>query len=154
MEGNKINTEVLNDLIAINNDRIVGYEKAIEELKEGDADLRSMFGDLSGQSVKIKTDLIDRVKSMGAAPETGTTNSGKIYRTWIDVKAIFTGNDRKSVLENCEFGEDAAQKAYQMALQTEGLSAELVPVLIDQKTELRASHDKIRSLRDLQNHTI
>ena len=35
--------EVLNDLVAINNDRIEGYEKAIQEAKESDSDLKSLF---------------------------------------------------------------------------------------------------------------
>jgi len=32
MENNIVNTEVLNDLIQINNDRVTDYEKAIAEL--------------------------------------------------------------------------------------------------------------------------
>ena len=31
---------LLNDLILINNDRVVGYQKAMEELKEEDSDLK------------------------------------------------------------------------------------------------------------------
>ncbi len=34
---------VLNDLIRINNDRIVGYEKAIKESKDTDVDLIAVF---------------------------------------------------------------------------------------------------------------
>jgi hypothetical protein len=37
----------------------------------------------------------------------------------MDVKVSFSGNDRQAILESCEFGEDAAQKAYKDAwLQT------------------------------------
>ena len=34
METRTVNAEVLNDLIQINNDRVAGYEKAIEELEK------------------------------------------------------------------------------------------------------------------------
>ncbi len=42
----------------------------------------------------------------------GTTEMGKIYRAWMDVKAVFTGENRHTILSNCEAGEDATQKAY------------------------------------------
>ena len=45
--------------------------------------------------------------------------SGKIYRTWMDVKAAFARKERLSVLEACEFGEDAAQRAYEAALASD-----------------------------------
>ncbi|MNY67000.1 hypothetical protein D3C86_2045050 [compost metagenome] len=85
---------------------------------------------------------------MGVEPDTGTTTSGKIYRAWMDIKAVFTGHDRETVLKNCEFGEDAAQKAYKTALEAEGLSANIRSLISDQKMELKASHDEIKSLRD------
>ena len=34
---------IVNDLIRINNDRVEGYEKAIDELKDEDADLKTLF---------------------------------------------------------------------------------------------------------------
>ncbi|RZJ77190.1 MAG: PA2169 family four-helix-bundle protein, partial [Chryseobacterium sp.] len=78
----------------------------------------------------------------------GTTTSGKIYRAWMDIKAVFTGHDRETVLNNCEFGEDAAQKAYKMALETEGLSSHLNTLVTEQKADLRTSHDRVKALRD------
>lgn len=140
--------EVLNDLVQINNDRIEGYEKARVELKDGDADLRSLFLNMIEESQKYKMALATEVAALGVDIETGTTTSGKIYRGWMDVKAIFTGHDRQTVLNNCEFGEDAAQKAYKMALEEEDLPANLRDLISDQKASLRTSHDKVKALRD------
>jgi uncharacterized protein (TIGR02284 family) len=148
MENNTVNTEILNDLIEINNDRIAGYQKAIEELHVEDSDLKSLFVEMVRQSHRHKAALVQEVQVLGAEPETGSTTSGKIYRTWMDIKAIFTGHDRETVLNNCEFGEDAAQKAYKMALDTEALSANLRSLISNQKSELKASHDEIKALRD------
>lgn len=150
METKTANTEVLNDLIQINNDRIAGYEKAIEELRSEDADLKALFVKMIGESHQHKMALVTEVQAMGEDAEEGTTNSGKIYRAWMDVKAVFTGHDRKTVLNNCEFGEDAAQKAYKMALEEEDLSADLRSMLTEQKAKLRTSHDEIKALRDRQ----
>lgn len=149
METKTVSAEVLNDLIQINNDRIAGYERAIEELKEGDADLKTLFVKMIGESHQHKMALATEVQALGEEAEDGTTTSGKIYRAWMDVKAVFTGNDRKAVLENCEFGEDAAQKAYKMALEEE-LPANLRTLVSDQKAALRQSHDEIKRLRDSQ----
>jgi len=150
METTSVNKEILNDLIEINNDRVVGYQKAIDELKDEDADLKTLFVEMIGQSHKHKATLAQEIQVLGGDAETGTTTSGKVYRAWMDVKAVFTGHDRKTVLNNCEFGEDAAQKAYKMALETEGLSADLRSTITEQKADLRTSHDKIKALRDAQ----
>nr|WP_068890316.1 PA2169 family four-helix-bundle protein [Pedobacter panaciterrae] len=148
MENSTINTEILNDLIEINNDRVTGYEKAITELSQQDSDLRSLFSEMIMQSNRNRSALTQEIQVLGASADTGTTTSGKIYRAWMDIKAIFTGHDRETVLNNCEYGEDAAQKAYKMALETEGLSANLRGIISEQQEDLKASHDKIKALRD------
>ena len=150
METRTVNAEILNDLIQINNDRVAGYEKAIEELRAEDADLKTLFVKMIGESHRHKMALGTEVQALGEEIETGTTNSGKIYRAWMDVKAVFTGHDRKTILNNCEFGEDAAQKAYKMAIAEEGVSANLKELITTQKAELRVSHDEIKALRDAQ----
>ena len=142
--------EVLNDLIEINNDRITGYEKAIKELKEVDADLKALFLGFIGQSHQYKLALGTEVQVLGGNIETATTVSGKIYRAWMDVKAAFTGHDTHTVLDNAEFGEDAAQKAYQQALDGDDLSANLRSVITAQKEELKKAHDQVKALRDAQ----
>ena len=43
MENHMATIETLNDLVQINNDRIAGYEKALKEIDEENADLKSLF---------------------------------------------------------------------------------------------------------------
>ncbi len=140
------NTTTLDDLIEINNDRIAGYEKAIEQIK--DADLKDVFGDMASQSRLFAEELRSYVRNEGEQPAEGTTAKGKIYRAWMDVKATFSGNDRKTALNSCEFGEDAAQRAYATALEEDDLSEDVRNLIQKQKTALKASHDKIKRLRD------
>jgi uncharacterized protein (TIGR02284 family) len=140
------NTEVLNDLIEINNDRVKGYEKAANQAN--DEDLRTVFNNMAMESRQLLTELRDRVQQVGGKPEEGTTARGKIYRTWMDVKATFGGDDRKSLLASCEFGEDAAQDAYRAALKEDDISPDIRQVLEKQKQTLRQSHDTIKRMRD------
>ncbi|RYZ22123.1 MAG: PA2169 family four-helix-bundle protein [Chitinophagaceae bacterium] len=151
MANNEKITALLNDLIRINNDRIVGYEKAIDELKEETEDLRPLFTRYTQESREYARELTTEVTRLGGEATDGTTNSGKIYRVWMDLKAVVAGKDRKAVLENCEFGEDAAQKAYDMALNSEvEFEPSLRDLIVRQKTQLRVGHDEIKRLRDMQ----
>lgn len=149
MATNENLTEVLNDLIEINNDRIRGYEKASEESENVDIDLKAIFNKMADESRKYKAELSQEVSRLGGTPATDSTNRGKIYRVWMDVKATFTGNDRQAILESCEFGEDAAQKAYRDALASDAeIDAETRQLITSQQSSLKTSHDLIKQYRD------
>jgi uncharacterized protein (TIGR02284 family) len=151
MSTNEKLTEVLNDLIRINNDRTKGYENASEEAKSIDVDLQAIFNKMANESRKYAAELSNEVQRLGRQPATGTTNSGKIFRTWMDVKATFSGKDRQAILESCEFGEDAAQKAYRAALASDAeIGAETRQLITKQQSSLKTSHDIIKKYRDAQ----
>ncbi len=141
---------LLNDLILINNDRVVGYQKAVEELKKEDADLKTLFQEKINQSKNFISELTPKIIETGNEVETGTTNAGKIYRVWMDVKAFFGGFDRKVVLDNCVDGEDAALVAYNDALASEGLTTDVRSLLTQHHAELKISYNRIKSLKDAQ----
>ena len=145
------NTEILNDLIRINNDRIEGYSKAAAQAK--DQDLQSLFSQFSQQSRQFSNELRGLINDKGNSEDRKdkvtdeTTASGKIYRTWMDVKATFGGDSRKGVLASCEFGEDAAQRAYREALEDNELSPDVRGTIKSQKEILLEAHDKIKMMR-------
>ncbi|HEX2608110.1 MAG TPA: PA2169 family four-helix-bundle protein [Flavisolibacter sp.] len=150
MENEKV-VGILNDLVRINHDRVVGYEKAIDELKDEDADLRTLFNRYISESRQYGQELSQEVTRLGGDVADGTTNSGKIYRVWMDLKAAITGKDRQTILNNCEFGEDAAQKAYDTALNSDTeLEPSLRDLVVRQKAALKVGHDEVKRLRDLQ----
>lgn len=142
---------VLNDLIRMNNDRILGYEKAIHETKQEDTDLKILFASMVAESHRMKIALATEVQSLGAEVETGTSATGKIYRTWMEMKAVFASHARHSTLSNIEKIEDAAQKAYRAALEHD-LPAFIRDLLTRQQETLEASHEEVRSLRDQYAH--
>jgi len=142
--------DILNDLIQINNDRIEGYERAADEIRDtSQGELKSLFFRMAEDSRRYRGELVDAVRSLGAKPTDATTMSGKIYRAWMDVKTAFTKDDIKAALESCEYGEDVALKAYQDALQSEIVWPSNISAMVSaQRQELRASHDKIKHHRD------
>ena len=150
MERNDQVNEVLNDLIRINHDRVEGYERAISETKDKDTDLQAIFHRMADESKQYASELESEVRRRGGDPADSTTISGKIYRVWMDIKAAFTGKGRQSVLESCEFGEDAAQKAYDEALRADAsLPSEVRQLIVNQKASLKTSHDTIKQYRDM-----
>lgn len=148
MEDLKKTAEVLNDLIKINNDRIAGYERAIGELPEINADLKGLFSRFVEQSQGLKSELQQHISAWDEKIDTQTTMSGKVYRVWMDIKSTLAGDDRKAILESCEYGEDAAQKAYRQAEQEDGVSPAARALITNQKIQLLASHDQVKELRD------
>ncbi|MCH6200723.1 PA2169 family four-helix-bundle protein [Aquiflexum sp. LQ15W] len=143
-------TSTLNDLVLINNDRIEGHQNAIESLEIQDADLKMRFAKMISNSRDHVSVLGDLILKAGGKIEEGTTASGKIFRSWMSFKSIFSGNDRTSILESCEAGEDAALKAYDMALASDvEMSVEVRQALMDQRVSLNGDHNQIKKMRDL-----
>lgn len=143
-ETMKQNREALTDLVEINNDRIAGYEKAASYLEQEDGDLRNLFNDMAAQSRQY----IGELQFYLDEADQGTTVRGKFYRAWMDVKNTLSSNDRQSALDSCEFGEDAALRAYGAALQEDDLSADVRSLLEKQMRSIKDSHDRIKLLRD------
>jgi uncharacterized protein (TIGR02284 family) len=150
MENTAKTVELLNDLILINNDRIVGFERAIKEIEESDEnrDLIPVFLRCIDDSRRFKMELGGEVQVLGHDIEQGTSISGKLHRAWIDVKEAFTDHDRRTLLEECEHGEDAIKKAYYDAMAEGGLPSYIVEMLSDQESVIVDAHDEIRDLRD------
>lgn len=147
MEAQKKVINVLNDLIMINNDRTEGYNQAAESLNEGNDDLLSLFDRFKKQSAEFSSRLRNEVQQAGGEVSDGTTVSGKLHRGWMEFKASMSGDKRHNVLESCEAGEDAAQKAYAQAL-TEDLPGNIRQMIADQKNTLKRAHDEVKALRD------
>jgi uncharacterized protein (TIGR02284 family) len=149
MENTEKSLDVINDLIKINNDRAAGFEKAGKDLKEDENGLTAVFSQLSGESVRNVNELTVLARQFGGEAAEGTSTSGDLHRTWIDIKSAFTGSDVSSILNECERGEDAAKSAYKEALDPENeLNPEVEQVLINQQRGINEGHNLIKSLRD------
>lgn len=139
---------VLNNLIELNNDRIAGFEKAVADIKDENADLKELFLKFAAQSRKNTQELTALVATSGGEVETGNTAAGTLHRVWIDIKSLFGGADRGSILSEAERGEDAIKKAYQEASVDNDISASVLELVRSQAVEINAAHDAIKALRD------
>jgi uncharacterized protein (TIGR02284 family) len=138
--------KALNTLIVINNDRVEGYKTANSETNE--TDLKMLFSDLMQTSVECRNQLVHEVKRLLGTPDEGTRATGKFFRVWMDVKAALTGNNRKLILESCEYGEDAALETYENVL-AQNINENEKNMIKRHFALLKADRDKIKALRDL-----
>jgi len=146
--------EVLNDLIEINNDRMAGFAQAAKELGEKDLDLRTLFMELRTDSRENVHELGRSIHKCGGAVEMAMSGRGTLHRMWLDLKTTVTGSDRKSILRECERGEDAIKKAYETALLPEsGLAPEYVEIVKRQQQQIITSHNQVKALRDAEKNS-
>jgi uncharacterized protein (TIGR02284 family) len=149
MQLNEKLLETLSDLVRINQDRVEGYKKATE-LTE-DIDLKALFQRMSDESRAYIDQLNNVLLENGGDVAQGSSILGKIYRTWMDVKATFSGHDRQSILSSCEYAEDAAQRTYEEVLRSSiPMPYSIRELVANQKSALRSSHDTVKTYRDLE----
>jgi uncharacterized protein (TIGR02284 family) len=144
--------EAFNTLIVINNDRVEGYKTAEAEAKE--TDLKMLFSDLMETSVQNRKELVAEVTRLGGTPDEGTRVTGKFFRVWMDVKAAFTGNDRKAILESCEYGEDVILETYKKVLiqDHQDTNSKEQDMLNKHYALLKVDHDKVKQLIEAIEH--
>lgn len=142
----------LNELVEINNDRIQGYERAIAENQ--DEELDYLFITMASHSKTNKSDLSREISHLGGTPTESTKTSGKLFRVWMDIKAALTGKNKHDILVSCEFGEEAALETYNTVLEDKDhiLSEQLRRLILSQKAEIQADHDRIRALKEATKH--
>jgi uncharacterized protein (TIGR02284 family) len=92
-------------------------------------------------------ELQDQVRLLGGAPEDDRAVNAAVYRGWISFKAVAISRDTKSILEECERGEDYAKARYEDAMKVE-LSESLRVILERQYRRVIAIHDRVRLLRN------
>jgi uncharacterized protein (TIGR02284 family) len=143
----KESIEALNSLIEINNDRIEGYKTASNETNEND--MQTLFAECIQTSQDCKAALVREVHTMGGTPLEGTTTSGKFYRVLMDVKVAVTVNDRKTILESCDFGEGVAADTYDKAIKNSAgvMNPDQLALIHAHQVLLQADRDNIKTLR-------
>lgn len=137
--------DVLNDLIENSRDGEHGFRTCAEEVESGH--LQQLFGERAAGCRVAADELVHLVMQYGGIPAEGGTASGAMHRGWVHVKGAVGANSEKSILEECERGEDTALARYRKALK-QTLPAAVRTVIERQAQGAQRNHDQIRDLRD------
>jgi uncharacterized protein (TIGR02284 family) len=149
MENVKESTiDALTDILKLHNDRIEGYEMAINDTD--DIDLKALFGRYAEQSRTMVSDLGASIERAGGKIPDSTTFLGQIHKAWMELKSAITSNDRHSILDSVEQGEDAIIDAYKEAVKDDShVFMSVRTTLLHQQDELMQAHNHIKVLRDM-----
>ena len=146
MKENREIISVLDELIETLKDGQQGFKQAAEGVS--DPKLKSLFHDYSHQRSRFVTALQTEVRNFGEdKPEDDSSASGALHRGWINLKSALTGGDEHAILAECERGEDSAVEQFQKAVEDD-LPPALQEIVSRQYAEIKATHDRVRDLRD------
>ncbi|WP_303311702.1 PA2169 family four-helix-bundle protein [Hymenobacter sp. BT730] len=142
----KATQALVNELIETLKDGQKGYAEAMTDVE--DAQLKDTFKKYAAQRASYITELEDQMFKLDLKPDEESSITGTVHRAWINLKGALTSKDNKSILNECERGEDYAKTAYQTALKAQDLPGSLKTVIEKQYQGVQQAHDTIRALRD------
>jgi uncharacterized protein (TIGR02284 family) len=136
----------LQSLIQTNLDSMKGFAEAAENLQGRGSSLEALFCNLSRERSEQAAELQALVGANREDPEAHSSMTAAAHRAWMDLRTALGGGD-KAVLEEAERGEDYIKDRYEEALQDLG-NCPCTQVLRHQYAAVKASHDKVKELRD------
>ncbi|TLG71829.1 PA2169 family four-helix-bundle protein [Methylocystis sp. B8] len=136
---------VLKNLAEVSRDGEKGFASAAEAAK--DQKLRRVFEKASQRCALGAQELEEEIVNLGGSPSTQGSTLGALHRAWTKLKAVITDGDDKTILEECERGEDVAKTEYQKALE-EDLPPYVHDIIERQYKGVMENHDLIKRLRN------
>ena len=139
--------DVIRDLIDTCRDGEKGFKDAADHAKR--SDLKTMWLEVSRERAGFAQELQSQLASL--APDKSEKKDdghvvGALHRAWIDTKTALGAGDQ-AILEWLEQGEDYAKGKYEKALSA-SLPGGVLEVVRRQAQSVRATHDKVKMLRD------
>ena|SRR5687768_3956772 len=114
-------TEIVHDLLHIQQKRLVAYEKAMKYCSPGDASVCKLLGGMVAQSRQCITELRCHTAAEHGEPADRAEVKGDIYREWPGINYFSPGNTIYEIILCCSHIEKTTTQAYRRALEKEEL---------------------------------
>ena len=137
-------SEKLNDLLEKNYDTEKNYKFAAENTKN--PELRAFFNERAQERYDFGHELKSEIRNYGEVPEKGSSFTGDLQRTWMNLKTNLSSNKEEALLEESARGEKAAVEEYNDVLEDRNLPPTTETILRKQKDAITAALNKVRSL--------
>lgn len=134
----------LNRLLTISHDAEEGYQEAAKNA-DG-SELKSLFTQQAQQRGEFGTELDREIRALGGEPDGGTSVAADLHRAWINLKSVFSSNDDKATVEECQRGDKEALDTYNNVLQETDLAASTRELLLRQKQAIDTAHSSMARL--------
>lgn len=144
MDMNQV-AATLNQLLEITKDGESGFRTCADAVKN--AGLKRVFEDAARKCDEGAKELEAKIRSLGNEPAASGTTAGTLHRAWTNIKSSAPGMDDRTVLAECERGEDFARRVYEEALMGD-LPLDVKELVQHQYEGVKVNHNRIRNLRD------
>ncbi|MCM4166481.1 hypothetical protein KCTC52924_03412 [Arenibacter antarcticus] len=138
----------LNDIIQKNEDSVKGYKKAAENTEN--AGLQNYFWNKAKERRTFLVELKTSTPTLNTRDKIDGSTAGALHRTWMDVKAFFSGDDAEAMLEEAIRGDKAAIEEYNEVLANTLVPPSLSSIIRRQRDWLMQDLERIKTLEDLR----
>ncbi len=138
----------LQELLVRNYDANKGFKKAVKEA--GDKDLKEYFKVQAFIHQRYATQLDKLIHSLNHSPIEEGSTVGRFHRIWMDVILAISGNDDKTILEECRRGQTATMKVYKEKLRNKKFPNEIKEILKKHLVELELTLEEVKEIKDLK----
>lgn len=138
----------LNDIIQKNEDAIKGYEKAAEITEN--IGLQTYFRNKAKERQLFLVELKAATPALKTRDKIEGSTTGTLHRTWMDIKAFFSGDDAEAMLEEAIRGDKAAIDEYNEVLADTHLPPSVATIIRKQRDWLMQDLEKNKTLEDLK----
>ena len=140
-------SSLLNDLIKINDGRIISYEQALNNSGNLDSDIIQLLNRIIENSKINIVELTDKLIKLNG--KSTVSISGILFRAWMDLKAGLAGNSRSSVINFCLYNEEMALHTYNAAMNLSGtIDEEIKAIISHQQGALRQIYELIKGYKE------
>ena len=131
-------------LISILEDGKLGYTNAAEHAEDGS--IKTDFLQYARERSLFIVEIQDEINRLGkSTDESGGGALGALHRTWIDIKASFTGGDTEAIINACITGEEAAIEKYEEVLKKDNLQPAQTAMISKQLNSIQNTLMKIKA---------
>ena len=135
----------LNDLAENGRNGELGFREAAQHSKT--LAVSALFVRCAESWREAAAELQEQIERLGGLVEQGSSVGGAAYRVWIHIRGLLGGASDKTMLTECERGEDDALERYRKALK-QNLPPEIHAMVLRQYEGAQRNHDMIKLLRD------
>lgn len=136
----------LNELLQKNYDSEKGFKNAADDIQ--DPRLKTFFKEKAQQRYDFGHELKSEIRNFGESPKKGSSVQADAHRTWMDLKAAFSGNNEEAVLEEAIKGEKRAVDNYNEVIDEIDFPPSTKNLLLKQRNAIQKTLDDVKSLED------
>ncbi|QED38772.1 PA2169 family four-helix-bundle protein [Antarcticibacterium arcticum] len=134
----------LNNLLEKNYDTEKGYKYAAENVEN--PELKSFFNERAQERYDFGHELKSEIRNFGESPEKGSSFTGDVMRSWMNLKSHISPNKEEAILEETIRGEKAAVEEYNEVMKDVDMPPSTQNVLMKQRNAITAALNKVQSL--------